>query len=162
MRDLAVPTVEALHEYARFMITSADAPSASWNTPVNELCRAVEFEIVNTLGDMPKLAQLNEDMALGEMAHLLRDLGKNESANAATRAHGLDPDFVFMRLPSKLSKLAGIRRQSGAVHGRKVVRHATQRHAQSALKTAISGKSAIIPDLVCIRRNPVQMGAVGE
>ena len=103
---------------------------------------------MNTLGDVPELAELNEEMTLGEMAHLLRDLGKNESALAAIRAHGLDPDFVFRRLPGRLSKLAGIRRESGAAHGRKVVRHATQRHAQSALETAISGESAIIPNLV--------------
>src|SRR5262245_11914777 len=70
LADIAPHTLRALHGYARFMILVAPAHSASWNTAVIELCRAVESEVVITLRECLGLSTLAR-LALGEKASLL-------------------------------------------------------------------------------------------
>jgi len=149
LEDLSPATRTALHEYARFMLLVASAQSASWNSPVIELCRAVESEVAVALGDCPGLRGLRNETTLGEKAQLLRNL------TAATR--GWLPSqqylpYVANNLAKHLHELAQIRRVSGAAHGGTNERHATRADHDRILLISLTGREAVIPSLARLRR----------
>jgi hypothetical protein len=143
--DLATPTHRALHEYARFMLLVARAQSASWNTAVIELCRAVESEVVVTLRGCPGTANLDR-RTLGEQASVLRSLPPAAVAWLSGRRY---LPYVSTTLPNRLGMLAQLRSTSGAAHGG---REATRADHEPVLKIALTGPSAVIPSLARLRQ----------
>ncbi len=140
LHDLAKSTAEALHQYARFMLTSADAGSASFNTPVIELCRAVESEVDARLSDLSGLAML-KGKPLGKKAGLLSRLSAEDTA-----ALGLDPKMV-KSLADNLKSLGKVRSRTGAAHGSGEPRHATKDDAEQALAIAMTHHNSVIPSV---------------
>jgi hypothetical protein len=147
--DLSPATRTALHEYARFMLVVAAAQSASWNSPVIELCRAVESEIAVALGDCPGLGGLRKATTLGEKAHLLRNLTPTAKGWLSSRQY---LQYVSTALPRQLHELAQVRSSSGAAHGGPDERHATRADHNRVLLISLTGANAVIPSLVRLRR----------
>lgn len=146
--DLAPPTRKALHEYARFMLGSAQAQSASWNTGVMELCRAVESELAVSLRDCPGFANFAK-RTLGEQAAVLRALPLAAVSWLSARRY---VPYVSKTLPNRLAQLARLRGDSGAAHGGPEGQQATPADHKQILTIALTGSEAIIPCLALLRR----------
>ncbi|MFB3779403.1 MAG: hypothetical protein ACE141_17425 [Bryobacteraceae bacterium] len=149
--DLGKSTANALHEYARFMLFIAKMPSASWNSPLIELCRATESEVALALGDLPGFGCLAK-CTLGEKAHRLKGLSADKVAVASLVDSGLDSAIVFGVLPNDLLALAGLRARSGAAHGGPDEKHAGEGEVARALALVLGGPQALLPRLVSLRK----------
>lgn len=150
--DLSEGARDALENYARFVLGSGDAPSASWNHPLVEIARAVESEMDATVGDVKGFQPL-KTMALGEKAHWLKQRKDNESLRKALSSRGLSPKYFLDELPDSLLELASIRKVTGYAHGKAIARNATKTDAERALAIALTGPNAIVRALVSQLKN---------
>jgi len=149
--DLEAGTQDALHEYARFILSHGHVPSAGWNPAINELTRAVDFEVIAVLGDVPGLENLDQ-CTTGQKGHALRDFDKSRGASSVLSRRRLLPTYVLGTLPELLLDLAKIRKRSGSAHGSKKGRKATPRDHDEFLEIAIRRPDAVIPTLAKLRK----------
>jgi len=133
------------------MLFIAKMPSASWNSPLIELCRATEAQLSLALGDLPGFESLAK-CALGEKAHRLKGLSADKVATASLIDSGIDPAVVFGALPKDLLSLARLRAGSGAAHGGPDEKHARQADVERALALVLGGPQALLPCLVRMRK----------
>ena len=138
--DLAEPTLDCLENWARFMLGSAKEPSASWNTPLLELCRAIEAEVASALGSFPGLEGLAQG-TLGDRAKVLQRLDAKQMQRL--RSFGVKVGFLSKELPGRMRELSRMR----IAHGEEIIRNATQKDGQKALDIV----KKVLPELVEIK-----------
>lgn len=117
LSDLSEGASRALTNYARFILDSSVSPSSAWNEAVNEICRAVESEILVSLTKIRGLERLRACNGLGEIARELRRVGSDHTLKQRLSAVGIQLGYISITMPDIIEKLAKIRRDSGAVHG---------------------------------------------
>ena len=133
LQHLAASTQECLDQWARQVLLVQDQPSASWAMAVLQLCRAVESELANTLGQKEGLQFLADDGALGDKTRRLSQLDQPTKQRLASS--GIKAGFLN-ELRELLSKLAKIRRQTDAAHGAAELQMATLEDADRVRKLA--------------------------
>lgn len=151
LKDLSASARAALENYARFVLDSGDSPSASWNNPLLEICRAVEAELQASVGDVEGLEGLGEK-TLGEIGKFLEQQAQNPVIRKRLTQASLSPDYLLDKLPEDMQALSSIRRVTGSAHGFVVAQNATRGDVDRALRIALLGLQAVIPTLIAQRK----------
>lgn len=129
LQQLAGSTQKCLDEWARQVLLVQDQPSANWATVVLQLCRAVESDLANTLGQEEGLGFLAGSEPIGAKVRHLSQLDQKTKQGLTTR--GVKIEFL-VELQTLLSELARIRRETNAAHGGTKLRTATSVDADRA------------------------------
>jgi hypothetical protein len=143
--DLAETTRKALDDYARFVTTSGNAPSANWNNPIVDLCRAAECELASVfaLSGIDELVNLSNE-SIGTIPKFLERLAKDERVRSQLQKRGAKPGQLLVTVPQLLRNLARLR----SAHGGSELREATRVDADKAIQVSVGDPNKLLPLLV--------------
>jgi hypothetical protein len=137
---LCAPAKDHLTKWARQVLLTEDAPSATYDEAILNLCRTVESQLASTLGPIKELAFVIGGLPLGTLARSLRQT-LTGTALPPIRTKLKDrvavPGFVLHQLSPALQKLADLRSDTGIAHGSSQLSSASAADHDAALKIAI-------------------------